>query len=189
MPRPPWHAHVAPEHLRILEKEAAARGHADIVRLSGWICDRLDEWGYDISVGKSAVGEWTKALKERDAALRFSQGLLSELNIEEESDLYRTTAHMLSVNAVNLMAAVTGDDEKALDPKDLRELSVMLKNVASSAGLREKLLADERERIAKEAREAAQAEMAQALEATATEAGMSAEMLDRVRRGVLGLRA
>ncbi|WP_420324620.1 phage protein Gp27 family protein [Mameliella sp.] len=185
---PPKKLDLIPEELRRwLAEELRDRGFADIVDVTEALNFRLQEAGLELSVGKTAVGDFSKALKDQREAFAIAETLLSDLDIEAEGELHKVLMQMIATSAVHLIREVRDKGEN-LDPKELMSLGRMLKDLMSSSGMREKLLADERSRVAREAREAAQAEMDEALEATATEAGLSAEMLDRLRRGVLGLR-
>lgn len=180
---------LIPEELRRwLAEELRERGFADIVEVTEALNVRLQEAGQEIRVGKSSVGDFSKALKDQREAFAIAETLLSDMDIEAEGELHKVLMQMIATSAVHMIQAVRAEDEH-LDPKDLMNLGRMLKDLMSSSGMREKLLEDERKRLAREAREAAQAEMDEALEASATEAGLSAEMLDRLRRGVLGLRS
>ncbi|MBW4984753.1 DUF3486 family protein [Mameliella sp. CS4] len=186
---PPRKLDLIPEELRRwLAEELRDRGFADIVDVTEGLNFRLQEAGLELSVGKTAVGDFSKALKDQREAFAIAETLLSDMDIEAEGELHKVLMQMIATSAVHMIQSVREKDEH-LDPKDLMSLGRMLKDLMSSSGMREKLLADERARVARQAREAAQAEMDEALEATATEAGLSAEMLDRLRRGVLGLRS
>ena len=76
-----------------------------------------------------------------------------------------------------------------IDPRELHFLGKMMKDVMSSSGIREKLMADERERIAREARAAAQAEMTERFDEAVAEAGLGEATVAKMRRDFLGLRA
>ncbi|MDD9731047.1 DUF3486 family protein [Mameliella sp. AT18] len=186
---PPKKLDLIPEELRRwLAEELRDRGFADIVDVTEALNFRLQEAGLELSVGKTAVGDFSKALKDQREAFAIAETLLSDLDIEAEGELHKVLMQMIATSAIHMIQSVRAEDQH-LDPKDLMSLGRMLKDLMSSSGMREKLLADERARVAREAREVAQAEMDEALEATATEAGLSAEMLDRLRKGVLGLRS
>ncbi|ODM46790.1 phage protein Gp27 family protein [Mameliella sp. MMSF_3455] len=185
---PPKKLDLIPEELRRwLAEELRDRGYSDIIGVTEALNFRLQDAGLEVTVGKTAVGDFSKALKDQREAFAIAETLLSDLDIEAEGELHKVLMQMIATSAIHMIQSVRAEDQH-LDPKDLMSLGRMLKDLMSSSGMREKLLADERARVAREAREAAQAEMDEALEATATEAGLSAEMLDRLRRGVLGLR-
>jgi len=180
---------LIPEPIRRrLAEELAARGFAGIVDVTDALNDWLAEEGLELTVGKTAVGEYSKLLKDQREAFALAEHLLADLDVEAEGDLHRVLMQMIATSAVHMMQAVREEDGH-LDPKDLMNLGRMLKDLMGSAGMREKLLAEERARIAREARDAARAEVEQALESTASEAGLTPETLAALRRGVLGLAA
>jgi hypothetical protein len=185
---PPKKLDLIPEELRRwLAEELRERGFADILDVTEALNFRLQEEGLEVRVGKTAVGDFSKALKDQREAFAIAETLLSDMDIEQEGELHKVLMQMIATSAIQMINAVRADD-KHLDPTALMSLGRMLKDLMSSSGMREKLLADERARVARQAREAAQAEMDEALEATAKEAGLDAGMLDRLRKGVLGLR-
>ena len=58
-----------------------------------------------------------------------------------------------------------------------------------SAGFRERLKEDERKRITREAREAAEAEMAERVQGAISEAGLDDTMAAEMRRKLLGVKS
>lgn len=185
---PPAKLDLIPDELRRwLAEELKVRGFAEIQDVTEALNFRLQEAGLEVSVGKTAVGQFSKALKDQREAFAFAETLLSDLDIEREGELHKVLMQMIATSAVHMLRSVREEDEH-LDPKDLMNLGRMLKDLMASSGMREKLLEEERQRVMRQAREAAQAEMDQALEATATEAGLDADMVARLRRGVLGLK-
>ena len=186
---PPRKLDLIPEELRRwLAEELRDRGFSDIVSVTDALNCRIAAEGLEIRVGKSAVGDFSKALKDQRAAFALADVLLSDLDIEREGDIHRVLMQMIANSAVHMIQNVR-DNDGNLEPKDLMSLGRMLKDLMASSGMREKLLEDERKRLVRETREAREAEMEEALEATAKEAGLDGAMLDRLRRGVLGLRA
>ncbi|MEO1974796.1 MAG: phage protein Gp27 family protein [Paracoccaceae bacterium] len=186
---PPKKLDLIPEEIRRwLAEELRDRGFADILEVTEALNARIAAEGLELSIGKSAVGDFSKALKDQREAFAIADQLLSDLDIEREGEIHRVLMQMIATSAVQMIRSVREEDEH-LDAKDLMSLGRMLKDLMASSGMREKLLDDERKRLTREAREAAQAEMDEALEATAKEAGLDGHMLDRLRRGVLGLRA
>jgi len=180
---------MMPEELqRWLAEELRKRGFGGIEDVTDALNARLEAEGVEISVSKSAVGRFSKALKDQREAFAIADQLLSDLDVEKEGEIHKVLMQMIATSAVQMIRAVREDDGH-LEAKDLMSLGRMLKDLMASSGMREKLLEDERKRVAREAREAAQAEMTEALEATAKEAGMDGAMLDRLRKGVLGLKA
>lgn len=193
MPAPRKIDLIPAELRRWLAEALEARGFGDIIAVTEELNFKLDEAGVEVSIGKSAVGDFSKALKDQREAMGLAETLLADMDIERESDLHKVLMQLIATSAVQLLRSVR-DDDKHLDAKDLMALGRMLKDIMSSAGIREKLRDDERARIAKEARAAAEAEIAERLDAAVTEAGLSEAglsetQLDLIRRKVLGVGA
>lgn len=186
---PPRKLDLIPEELRDrLKRTLAERGFADIEAVTEELNFWLDEQGLALTIGKSAVGAYSKLLKDQREAFSMAETLLSDMDIEQESDLHKTLMQMIATSAVQMMRAVREEDGH-LDAKELMSLGRMLKDLMQSAGFREKIVADERARIAKEARETAQTEAAERFEAVVTEAGLGDEVIARMRKGFLGVRS
>lgn len=177
---------MPPELRRWLAEELEARGFGDILDVTEALNFRLAEAGQELTIGKTAVGDFSKALKDQREAFQIAETLLGDMDIEAEGELHRVLVQMIATSAVQMIQSVREADEY-LDPKDLMALGRMLKDLMASSGLREKLLDDERRRIAREAREAALAEAEGAVAAAGQEAGLDEDMLGKLRRGVLGL--
>lgn len=178
---------LIPRELREWLAEALeARGFGDIVALTEELNFRLQEEGVEVSIGKSAVGDFSKALKDQREAMGLAETLLADMDIEKESDIHKVLMQLIATSAVQLIRSVREDD-KHLEAKDLMALGRMLKDIMSSAGIREKLRDDERARIAREARAAAEVEMGERLETAAAEAGLTGDRLATIRNRVLGL--
>lgn len=180
---------LIPEEIRNwLSEELAQFGFGNIVEVTEGLNFRLEESGQELRIGKTAVGNYAKALKDQREAFAIADTLLSDMDIEAEGELHKVLMQMIATSAVHMIQSVR-EEGGNLDPKDLMSLGRMLKDLMASSGMREKLLEDERQRIAREAREAARAEIEEALEETATEAGLSADMLKALRAGVLGVKS
>ncbi|AUC54255.1 hypothetical protein CDO87_14195 [Sagittula sp. P11] len=178
---------MPPELRRWLKEELERRGFGDIVEITEALNFRLQEEGLELSIGKSAIGDYSKALKDQREAFAIADALLSDMDIEAEGDLHRTLMQMIATSAVQMIQHVRNDD-KHLDAKELMSLGRMLKDLMASSGMREKLLDDERKRVAREAREAALDEAQQEMEAIASEAGLSDAAVTTLRQKFLGLR-
>lgn len=189
---------LIPEDLRRwLSEELAMRGFGDIIAVTEALNFRLEEAGQEIRIGKSAVGDYSKALKDQREAFSIAETLLSDMDIEAEGELHKVLMQMIATSAVHMINAVREND-KHLDPKDLMSLGRMLKDLMSSSGMREKLLADEREKIRREAEQAAldqaQAEAAERADAVIeglarNQPGLSREVLATMKREFLGLKS
>jgi hypothetical protein len=185
---------LIPEELRIwLREELTERGFGDIEEVTESLNFRLEEAGQEISIGKTAVGKYSKALKDQRDAFAIADTLLSDMNVEKEGELHQVLMQMIATSAVHMIQNVR-NEEGHLDPKDLMNLGRMLKDLMSSSGLREKLLADERERVAKEAAAKERARMEAEIEQTIedvveSEPGLSLDVIARLRRDFLGVKS
>lgn len=185
---PPKKLDLMPAEFRqYLAETLQAEGFANIVKVTEDLNFRLEEAGLQLRIGKSAVGEYSALLKNQRDAFTMAETLLGDLDIEHESTMHKVLMQMIATAAFQMMNAVSEKGDE-WDPKALAHLSRMLKDLMQSAGIRERLREDERARVAQEAREAAEAEIATRLDTVASEAGMSSDMLSHLRKGVLGLR-
>jgi len=192
MPAPAKLDLIPDELRRWLKEELEQRGFGDIIDITEALNFRLQEEGLEISVGKTAVGKFSKALKDQREAFQIAETLLSDLDIEAEGELHKVLMQMIATSAVHMIQNVREEDGH-LDPKDLMNLGRMLKDLMASSGMREKLLDDERKRVAREATAAAEAEAAarfeEVVKGVASEAGLSEERLGQMRREFLGLKS
>ncbi|WP_425091994.1 phage protein Gp27 family protein [Tropicimonas sp. S265A] len=165
-----------------LAQELATRGFGDIVDVTEALNFWLEEEGLEIRVGKTAVGEFSKALKDQREAFSMAETLLADMDIEQESDLHKVLMQMIATSAVQMMKAVREQDGH-LEAKELMSLGRMLKDLMQSAGIREKIMSDERERIAVEARKNA----ADGVAKKSTELGLSADTVEAIKAQILGV--
>ncbi|MBW4708639.1 DUF3486 family protein [Roseobacter sp. YSTF-M11] len=180
---PPRKLDLVPEELVArLKQMLSDRGFSDIVEVTEEFNTMLEVDGIQIRVGKTAVGEFSKMLKDQREAFSMAETLLSDMDIEAESDIHRTLMNMIAVSAMQMMRSVREQDGH-LDPASLMNLGRMLKDLMGSAGLREKLLADERVRVAREATVKA----AEAGAKAARQAGMSEELENQIKAEILGI--
>ncbi|TMV09834.1 DUF3486 family protein [Ruegeria sediminis] len=171
---PPKKLDLIPLELRQrLAQTLQERGFADIVAVTEDLNFWLDEAGLQIRIGKSSVGEFSKLLKDQRDAFAMAETLLSDMDIEAESQMHKVLMQMIATAAFQMMQAVSEKDEH-FDPKALANLSRMLKDLMHSAGIREKLREDEAKRIAREAEAKARAEALEKLDA-----GVAAGQLDQ----------
>lgn len=167
---------------RWLREELKAAGFGDHVELSDRLNDRLAEAGEELTISKSAVGRYAQLLKDQDEAQKIAEGLMVDIGIEEEAGVQRAIMHMIAAQAVQLMAD-TREAGGTLDAKTLGTLGKMLKDLMGSAGIRERMRADERERVAKEERE----RVAETAETAVRKMGLTAEAAKRLRNELLGV--
>lgn len=149
---PPRKLDLIGDQLRAwLAEELMARGFADIVAVTEALNFRLEEEGLEVRIGKTAVGEFSKLLKDQRDAFAMAETLLADMDIEAESNMHKVLMQMIATAAMHMMQAVSADEDAQFDPKSLASLSRMLKDLMHSAGMREKLRADEVKRVRAEA--------------------------------------
>uniref|UniRef100_UPI003561BF42 phage protein Gp27 family protein n=1 Tax=Actibacterium sp. TaxID=1872125 RepID=UPI003561BF42 len=143
---PPRKVDLIPEELRKWLKEAlSSRGFGDIIAVTDELNFKLEAAGLQLNVGKTAVGEFSKLLKDQREAFGIAETLMADMDIDKESEIHKVLMHMIASMAMQLMKA-TREDDGHLPAKDLMALGKMLKDLMASAGIREKLLDDERQR-------------------------------------------
>lgn len=164
-----------------LREELASSGFADIERITDALNARLEASNQQISIGKSAVGVFSKALKDQREAFTLAETLLTDMDIDAESDLHKVLMQMIATSAVQLIRAIREEDGH-LEAKDLMNLGRMLKDLMTSSGLREKLREDERKRAAAEAQDALKAEQAARLDASVSAGEITEDFRLEARR-------
>lgn len=178
---PPRKINLIPAELRHwLAEELQLRGFADIVAVTDALNARLDDEGVSVTIGKSAVGEFSRLLKDQRDAFSMAETLLQGMDVEAESDLHKMLLHMIATSAAMMMKQVR-DDGEHLDAKELMALGRMLKDLMASAGIREKLRDDERQRVAKAAQEEQRLEMEGRLETAASQGRISHDAMQAAR--------
>lgn len=160
---------LLPEELRERIKAALrARGFAGYDDLTAEINDWLEEAGLEISIGKSAIHafgqEYAQFVKLQDEAGAWARDWMSENDLSDEAERHRVLFKMMTTVAFKVLKAQANKEGDEIDPRELHFLGRMMKDVMQSSGIREQLMARERERIAAEAAEAARAEVAAQLE-------------------------
>lgn len=187
---PPRKIDLIPAEVRQwLQDELKARGFADYVDLTAALNDRLEDEGVEIRLGKSAVHsfgqEYEHMVKAQEEASAWAVSWMEDNGLEEEAKRHNVLFQMITTLAFKVMKQQMTKDGDEIDPKELHFIGRMLKDVMTSSGIREKLSADERKRLAEEAREAARAEMAAELEGAAKGGGAEAAAAQMARR-ILG---
>lgn len=170
-------------------KENGFHGYEQLTdELNGW----LDEAGLELRIGKSALHnygqEYEQFAKLQEEAGAWAQQWMSDNDLSDEAEQHRVLFQMMTSVAFKVLKAQMTKDGGEIDPRDLHFLGKMMKDVMSSSGIREKLMAEESARIARAAREEAQAEMTERFEAVTAEAGLGEETVAQMRRQFLGLR-
>lgn len=180
---PPKKLDLVPSDLKKTLREALKdRGYGDIIEVTRELNSWLADEGIGLTIGKTAVGKYAQLLKDQSEALEIAEELMSEMGIEAEASMHKAIMQMIAAQAVQLMMN-TREAGGHLEAKDLMNLGRMLKDVMSSAGIREKIVSDERERIEKETRERTAGEAEQA----ARQMGFDDDQAARLRRKLLGI--
>lgn len=180
---PPRKIDLIPVQLKQwLIEELEAEGFGNIVDVTERLNFRLEEEGLQITIGKSAVGEYSKAMKDQRDAVLIAETLLADMDIDSEAKMHQTLMQMIAANAVHFLVK-SREANADLDPKALASLGKMLKDLMHSAGLREKLKEEERQRVAREVRE----NSAETAVVAARSAGLSDDQADEIKRQILGV--
>lgn len=181
---PPRKIDLIPQDLRDrLAQLLRENGYGEQLAATDAINAWLREAGVEMTIGKSAIGNYALELKAQREAFDFASAMLDGFDIERESELHKVLLQMIATSAVRLMRDAHGDGEAQFDSKDLMQLSKMLKDLIASSGIREKLLEGERERVRKEERERA----AENAESVVQKYGLTAERAAELRRELVGM--
>lgn len=185
---PPRKVDLLPDELKgWLQDELKARGFGDYEALAEALNFRLEEEGLSLRIGKSSIHaygqEYHEFVKYQDEASAWAASWMQDNGLEEEAQRHNVLFQMITTLAFKVMQSQMALDGKEIDPRELHFLGKMLKDVMASSGIREKLRKDEKERIAKEAREAA----ADVVDRSAQEFGMSRDLADQIRAKILNV--
>jgi len=187
---PPRKIDLLPAELRgWLQEELRLRGFGDYVALAEALNARLADEGLELRIGKSAIHafgqEYEHFVKAQEQASAWAADWMNDNGMEEEAKRHNVLFQMITTLAFKAMQSKMTSEGKDIDPRELHFLGKMLKDVMSSSGIREKLMEEERARIAREARESAAA----AVDKHARSAGMSAETAEAIKAEILGVSA
>ena len=146
MPRP-RKVDLMPEELRgWLKEELRARGFSDYEGLADDLNFRLEEAGMQLRIGKSAVHnfgqEYEEFVKYQEEASAWAAGWMNDNGLEEEAQRHNVLFQMITTLAFKVMQAQMTKQGGEIEPRELHFLGKMLKDVMSSSGIREKLVAD-----------------------------------------------
>lgn len=162
MPPPKKVELLEPDLLEWLHAELKDRRFGDYVALADELNAKLEEQGLDLRIGKSALHnygqEYEKFAKLQQEASSWAEQMFADFDLTDEAKQHRVLFQMMTSLAFKVLKSKHEDNGDEIDPQDLQRLARMMKDIMASSGMREKLLADERARIAKEAREEQQAE-------------------------------
>lgn len=184
---------LLPAELQLwLKEELVARGFADYEELTEELNRRLEGAGQELRLGKSAVHsfgqEYEKFAQLQEEAGAWAQQWMADNDLSDEAEQHRVLFQMMTSVAFKVLKSQMIKEGEQIDPRELHFLGRMMKDIMSSSGIREKLVAEERERIAEEARAAAQAEVAERLDGAVAEGQLNATAARKARE-IMGMPA
>lgn len=156
----------------------------------GWTIDeihaRLVEMGQADVPSRSALGRHVRGLAEVSADLRetqiYAEALAKEAGGKGQGQLLDMNAQLLGANMFKLMLAETDGEGIQLSPKEAKEFSEALRNIA----LTRKTELDVIEKAEKRAADKATKAAAESVTRAARAKGLSKDMVDAMRHAVLG---
>jgi hypothetical protein len=187
---PPRKVDLLPKELRQwLQEELRNCGFSQYERIAEALNFRCEEEGLELRIGKSALHaygqEYEQFVKLQDEAGAWASQWLVDNDLSEEADRHRVLFQMLTSVAFKVLKAELNKDGGEIKPQELHFLGKMMKDIMSSAGIREQLMVKERARIAAEER----ANAVEALDSARDELGLSSDVIGKLRREFLGVRA
>lgn len=186
MPPPRKVDQLPPELKGWLHEWFQSHGSSGYEALSDELNFQLEEAGLQLRIGKSALHaygqEYAEFVKAQEAASLWAQDWMRDNGLEEEAQRHNVLFQMMTTVAFKVLVNMQGKEGKEIEPRDLAFLGKMMKDLMTSSGVREKLIADERERAAKAARE----EAAEAVRKHAGKGGLTQETVNAVLSEILG---
>ncbi len=152
---PPRKVDLLPPDLRDWLKEACeTRGWSGYEELADTLNRRLVAEGSSLRIQKTAVAAFGKEhrqfVKLQEEASAWAKDWMTGQGLGDEAEQHKVLFQMINTLAFKVMKAMLKEGEEP-DPKDLHFLGKMMKDVMSSSGIRDKLIADAETRAAKEA--------------------------------------
>ena len=184
---PPRKVDLLPTELRDwLRKAISAAGFGSYERIADDLNFQLEEAGMELRIQKSAIHQFgvehQQFVQLQEEASAWTKTWMTDAGLESEAETHKILFQMINALAFKIMKGML-EEGKDVDPKDLHFIGRMLKDVMSSAGIREKIVADAVERAREEERE----RVADEVEEKAAAAGLTAESAANLRREILGV--
>ncbi len=191
---PPRKVDLLPEEQKTWLKDTLKEaGFAGYESISEDLNARLEEAGITMTIGKSALHsfgqEYSEFVRYQEEASAWAADWMNDNGLEEEAQRHNVLFQMITTLAFKVMQSQMTKEGEEISPQELHFLGRMLKDVMSSSGIRQKLVADERKRIAEEATLAERERVSDAVDEVVVEAGLSAKVAGDLRAKVLGLKA
>ena len=148
---PPRKVDLLPSELKDwLREELVSRGFGDYEQLAEDLNFRLAERGEELRIQKSAIHsygqEYAEFVKYQEQASAWAVGWMNENGLEDEAQRHNVLFQMITTLAFKVMQSQMMKKGEEIDPQELHFLGRMLKDVMSSSGIREKMLADAAEK-------------------------------------------
>lgn len=167
---PPRKIDLIPDEFRDwLHQALKEGGWSGYVKIAEDLTTKLQAAGYEVSISKSAVHEYGQEYREfvkyQEQASQWAADWMNDNGLEEEAQRHNVLFQMVTTLAFKVMQSqmTKGGDE--IKPQDLHFIGKMLKDIMHSSGIRQKLMDDERVRIAEEERAAMASKLDEAVEA------------------------
>lgn len=146
---PPRKVDLLPPELRAwLQDELRARGFGDYEQLADDLNAMLVERGEELRIQKSALHaygqEYAEFARLQEQAGKWAEGWLQESGIADDAQRHSVLTQMVTTLAFKTMQAQMMRDGDDIDPRELHFLGRMLRDIMTSSGEREKLIAAER---------------------------------------------
>lgn len=148
---PPRKVDKLPSELRDwLRSELERRGFAGYEEVADALNDRLAADGSSLRIQKSAIHAFGQEHREfvrlQEEAAGWAEEWFTTEGLQGEAQRHTVLFQMLTSLAFKVMKGHM-EEGAAPNPKDLHFIGKMLKDIMASSGMREKLLAAERERL------------------------------------------
>ncbi|MDT8856442.1 phage protein Gp27 family protein [Paracoccaceae bacterium Fryx2] len=131
-----------------LEDELRAKGFAGYEALAEALNWKLETAGLELRIQKSALhafgAEYAEFVKVQESASAWATEWMTEAGIGDEAKRHNVLFQMITALAFKVMQAQMTREADEIDPKELHFLGKMMKDVMSSAGIREQMAAAER---------------------------------------------
>jgi len=145
--------------------------------------------GEELRIGKSAVHnygqEYEHFARAEEEASAWAVSWMEGNGLEDEAKRHNVLFQMITTLAFKVMKAQMTKEGDEINPQELHFLGRMLKDVMSSSGIREKLTADERARIADEAAERAKSDIVDDLTSNAAALGFTDTTVAAIKSRIL----
>ncbi len=178
---------MLPSELRDWLKETLKEnGFSGYEQIAETLNERLAEDGLSVRIQKSAIHAYGQKyetfVKYQEEASAWAADWMQDQGLEDEAKRHGVLFQMLTSLAFKAMKDRMAEGAE-IDPKELHFIGRMMKDIMASSGMREKLIEDERDRLAKEIRENAAEEVV----ANSKQLGLTADTVEAIKKSILGV--